>query len=364
MGKPRIATSYKNLKKYCYFSSLSDSALEKLSEKLNIIKLAAGTPIIREDTPADAFYLVKKGEVEVLKKTKWGQTAKISVVADGESFGEMALLTCSPRCCSVNAKSDVTLYKLLKTDFEEIVRIDFAFSHALEKRIENDDHYNKIKTLQPFALLEPEKMVAVIDKLEERKFAPGEDIIIQGEKGREYYIVKSGSVAVSKMDENNEFKQVATLFEGEGFGEEALLSDSVRSATVRSVDEMVVFSLSKDNFEEIMKSTFLQETSQEDVMADKSQNTYLDIRTRAEFDESHLPKAVNIPLDELRRRYSELNKSDGYYVYCLVGARSATAAFLLNSQGFNARSIKGGLLNWSGPVDENNNGIHEPFKPT
>jgi CRP-like cAMP-binding protein len=334
MGKSRNTTSYKNLKKYCYFSSLSDSALKTLSEKMNIIKLPAGTPIIREDTSADAFYLVKKGEVEVLKKTKWGQTAKISVVADGESFGEMALLTCSPRCCSVNAKSDVTLYKLLKTDFEEIV------------------------------LLEPEKMVAVIDKLEERKFAAGEDIIIQGEKGNEYYIVKSGKVVVSKMDENNEFKEVATFLEGEGFGEEALLSDSFRSATVRSVDETVVFSLSKDNFEEIMKSTFLQETSQEDVLADKSLNTYLDIRTRAEFDESHLPKAVNIPLDELRGRYSELNKSDGYYVYCLVGARSATAAFLLNSQGFNARSIKGGLLNWSGPVDENNDGIHEPFKPT
>ena len=70
----------KDLKKYQYFSSLSNGALEALSKKLNILSLSAGTKIIRENTPADSFYLVNKGEVEVLKRTKFGQSAKISTM--------------------------------------------------------------------------------------------------------------------------------------------------------------------------------------------------------------------------------------------------------------------------------------------
>jgi CRP/FNR family transcriptional regulator len=71
--------SYKDLKKYCYFSNLSHNALEILSKKLQIVEHPAGTHIIREGEPADAFYMVKKGEVEVSKKTQTGKSTILSV---------------------------------------------------------------------------------------------------------------------------------------------------------------------------------------------------------------------------------------------------------------------------------------------
>lgn len=356
--------SYKKLKNYCYFSSLSDLALKELFNKLDIVNIPAGTSIINEDSPADAFYLVKKGEVEVIKKTRWGQSAKISVLGSGEGFGEMALLTCSPRYCTVNAKTDVTLLKLLKSDFEEIVRMDSAFSQIMENRIQDFAEFNQIKTLMPFALLEPEKMIVLINELGERKYAPGENIIEQGEKGNEYFIVKSGLVSVLKENENGEASKVATISAGEGFGEEALIANQSRGATVQAVNETIVWVLSKTHFDRVMRSSFLKEIAYEKVQEDKKDQIYLDIRMKAEFDEEHIPTAINIPLDELRNRFAELDKSAEYYVYCLVGARSATAAFLLNSHGYKARSIKGGILNWPGPVEEGGEGIHTPFKPT
>jgi CRP-like cAMP-binding protein len=114
--------SYKGLKKYCYFSNLSHNALEVLSKKLQIVEHPAGTHIIREGEPADAFYMVKKGEVEVSKKTPTGKSTILSIKGDGEGFGEMALLTCSPRIASVAAKTDVILLKLLKSDFEDWIQ--------------------------------------------------------------------------------------------------------------------------------------------------------------------------------------------------------------------------------------------------
>lgn len=357
--------SYKKLKQYCYFSHLSDAALKSLSKKLQDVEYPAGTEIIKEGAPADAFYLIRKGEVEVLKKTKWGQEAPISASSQGEGFGEMALLTCSPRFCSVTARTNVHLLKLDKSAFEEIVRADSAFAGMMVERHQSFYRYNDIKTTQPFALLQPEQVAAISGRLKEQSFAPGDHIITQGETGDTYYIIKSGKAEVLKESVDNGQEKVAAIEEGEGFGEEALITDSPRSATVRAVDETVVWTLSREDFDAVAKASFLKEVEPDDVpYSEGGQLNYLDVRMKSEFDEEHIPGAVNIPLDELRRRYAEFDRNKEYHVYCLMGARSATAAFLMNSQGLNTKSIKGGILNWPGPIEKGNDGVHKPFKPT
>jgi CRP-like cAMP-binding protein len=358
-------TSYKNLRKYYYFAHLSDGALEVISKKLQHVEFHEGTELIKEGSPAEYFYLISKGEVEILKDTKWGQKARINVIGQGKAFGEMALITSSPRYCSVKAKTDVELLKLHKKDFKEIVNTDPVISRMSGKIVDSYLYFDQLKTLQPFALLDPEKMDALTDKLEEKKYEPGENIIIQGETGDTYYIIKSGKAAVLKKMLTDEPEHVATLEAGNGFGEEALITNSKRNATVKAIDKTIVWTLSKSDFDSVMTSSFLEEVDPEDVLSETSeQSNYLDVRMRMEFDEEHIPDAINIPLDELRNRYSELDPSREYYVYCLVGSRSASATFLMNSQGFKAKNIKGGILDWPGPVEEGSEGLHTPFKPT
>jgi rhodanese-related sulfurtransferase len=177
--------------------------------------------------------------------------------------------------------------------------------------------------------------------------------------------MKSGKVGVLKKMLTDEPEHVATLEEGHGFGEEALIDNSIRNATVKAIDKTVVWTLAKSDFDSIMKSSFLEEITPEDILSNtKGQINYIDVRMKMEFDEEHIPEAINIPLDEFRHRYSELDTSKEYYVYCLMGARSATAAFLMNSQGLKAKSIKGGILEWPGAVEEGSEGLHIPFKPT
>ena len=356
---------YQSLKKYSYFAHLSDAALDALSGKLYSAEFPEGTKIIKEGTPAEYFYLISKGEVEIFKETRWGQTANINVLGPGKGFGEMALITSSPRYCSIRAKTDVSLLKLHKKDFEEIVNMDSIFSKMSGKMTESYLFFNKLKTLQPFALLAPEKMDALTDKLIEKKYDSGERIIVAGEMGDTYYIIKSGKVAVFKKMLKDEPEFAATIEEGYGFGEEALLTNSPRNATVQAIDETIVWTLSRYDFDAIMKSSYLEEVNPADVLSEtKEQINYLDVRMQTEFDEEHIPDAIHIPLDELRNRYPELDRSKEYHVYCLLGARSATAAFLMNSQGFKAKSLKGGILNWPGPLNEGKEGIHTPFKPT
>jgi CRP-like cAMP-binding protein len=356
---------FKQLRKYCYFHRLSDGALEELSKRLHVGDVPSGTEIIREGDPADSFYFISRGEVEVLKKTPSGKTSVFSVLGEGEGFGEMALLTCSSRSATVTAKTWVEFYKLYKTDFDEIVRLDSAFARILEEKTVGYIQYDRLKALQPFELLEPEKMTALSAKLVKRRYGLGDIIIRQGEMGDEYFIIISGSVEVLKKMFKDEPEKIAALGQGQGFGEEALITNEKRNATVSALEDTVVWTLSRIDFNNIMKSAFLVEVLPEDVPTVKDPlHEFLDVRMGIEYDEEHIPGSVNIPLDELRLRYSELNPDTEYYVYCLSGARSASAAFLLRSQGFHAQNIKGGISAWKGPLTRGADGIHTPFKPT
>ena len=72
----------------------------------------------------------------------------------------------------------------------------------------------------------------------------------------------------------------------------------------------------------------------------------IDVRSVAECGRGMIPGAINIPVDEIRDRYSEL-KNKNLLVNCQVGLRGHTGSMLLKELGFNAVNLDGGYLTWS-----------------
>jgi rhodanese-related sulfurtransferase len=68
----------------------------------------------------------------------------------------------------------------------------------------------------------------------------------------------------------------------------------------------------------------------------------LDVRTRSEFAEGHIPEAVNIPVDELRSRLRELPHDREIATYCQVGQRGYLATRILGQAGLRAMNLGGG----------------------
>lgn len=68
----------------------------------------------------------------------------------------------------------------------------------------------------------------------------------------------------------------------------------------------------------------------------------LDVRTNAEFANGHLPGAINIPVDDLRERLHELDKSKLVLEYCQVGLRGYIAERILTQHGFTVKNLTGG----------------------
>ena len=73
----------------------------------------------------------------------------------------------------------------------------------------------------------------------------------------------------------------------------------------------------------------------------------LDVRDPDEFEEGHIPGAVNLPLNELRTRYAELPRDRELWLYCRVGLRGYYAARLLTQLGFQVKNLSGGYLTYA-----------------
>ncbi len=84
--------------------------------------------------------------------------------------------------------------------------------------------------------------------LVEERFGPGEIIFNEGEEGRHVYVVKSGRVEVIRKRKGGGPDVMNVLGPGEHFGELALLGKTPRSATIRTLEETVVFKMGRGDF--------------------------------------------------------------------------------------------------------------------
>jgi len=91
----------------------------------------------------------------------------------------------------------------------------------------------------------------------------------------------------------------------------------------------------------------LTETVQWDELDERLANgaILLDVRSKAEFNRGHIPTALNISVDNLRERLTEIPNGE-LVIYCQVGQRGHTATLLLREYGFNATNLDGGYQTW------------------
>ncbi len=92
-----------------------------------------------------------------------------------------------------------------------------------------------------------------------------------------------------------------------------------------------------------MKSVTWREMQQ----ADRNEVTILDVRTPGEYASGSVEGAVNIPLNELRARATEIPTDKPVYLYCAIGQRAYLAYRILSARGFEVRNLSGGYRTYS-----------------
>jgi len=170
-------------------------------------------------------------------------------------------------------------------------------------------------------------------------------IITQGAEGDYYYLIEEGTAAVSRMSDAGGMPAIlAELQAGDAFGEEALVSDNKRNATVTMKTDGRLLRLNKTDFIELLKAPLISRVSvaaaQQQVQAGA---VWADVRFPSEYKFDHIRGAINIPLNEIRNQMATLDKSKQYIVYCQTGRRSSAAAFILAQHGFQVQVLEGGI---------------------
>jgi rhodanese-related sulfurtransferase len=83
---------------------------------------------------------------------------------------------------------------------------------------------------------------------------------------------------------------------------------------------------------------------------ERTQALILDVRDPAEFNGGHLPNALNVPLSQLRQRYTELPREREIWISCGVGQRAYYATRFLLQHGYRARNLSGGYTTYQALV--------------
>jgi rhodanese-related sulfurtransferase len=196
-----------------------------------------------------------------------------------------------------------------------------------------------------FQRIPPGNIQAIFMRMQQVNFSAGDVIIKQGDEGDYFYVVTKGSCSVTRETPlNQEGIKLAELQEGDTFGEEALISEAMRNATVTMMADGAVMRLGKEDFNKLLNEpmiNWVDHDQAKEIVANGGH--WLDVRLPSEFEAFHEDGAINIPLYFIRLKLNTLDPAKPYVLCCDTGRRSSAGTFILNEQGFDTCVLRGGL---------------------
>lgn len=209
-----------------------------------------------------------------------------------------------------------------------------------------DDWMTTLLQSKAMQRIPPANIQAIFLRMERVPYRAGDVVISQGEEGDYFYAVVSGRCVVTRETPlNKEGIRLAELTIGDTFGEEALISETKRNATVTMLTDGVLMRLAKKDFRELLNEPLVRWVTPEQAekLVQQKGATWLDVRLPSEYQNLAVDGAVNVPLYFIRLKLNTLDQGKPVIVYCDTGRRSSAAAFILVEKGFDAYVLKGGL---------------------
>jgi len=337
------------LRRFSPMDSMKRQNLSALAKKTSIRELESGLTLFQAgDTQKRTVFLVD-GIIE-LTDEDGGKTT----VESGTEAGRHALSPHLPRMHTATARGDVQ-YISIDTDLLDVMLTwdqtgSYEVSELAGSTDGNMDEQDWMTTLlqtRAFQRIPPANIQAIFMRMQQINFRAGDTVINQGEDGDFFYAITRGSCSVVRETPlNKEGIRLAELNVGDTFGEEALISESKRNATVTFLTEGSVMRLAKEDFNTLLNEPMLDWLDYTEAKALVAAGAkWLDVRLPSEFSSFHEPDAINIPLYFIRLKLSALDPDVTYVLCCDTGRRSSAGAFILNERGFDTRVLQGGLNN-------------------
>jgi CRP-like cAMP-binding protein len=341
------------LKTLAPLDGLKRDNVAALAKKVTIRKLSAGRTLFKEgDTDKRTIWLVS-GMLEISEE---GRT--VAMIRGGTREARTPLYPQLPRLVTARATEEISYLSIDSELLDVMITWDQTGTYEVSELqsqftgTSGDDWMTTLLQTKAFHRIPPANIQAIFMRLERVPCKTGEVVIKQGDEGDFFYIIVSGKCIVTRETPlNRDGIKLAELGVGDTFGEEALIAESKRNATVAMLTDGVLMRLNKQDFRELMNEPLLQWVSNDqarEIIAKGGR--WLDVRLPSEHQNLSIDGSLNIPLYFIRLKLSALDRNIPYVVYCDTGRRSSAAAYILVERGFDAYVLTGGLTNSGAPL--------------
>src|SRR5271167_5013301 len=333
------------LRTFSPLDGLKAENLTALARKTQLRELGAGRTLFKEgDTDKRTFYLVA-GSVQLRADDQL-----IGTVRAGSAEARAPLAPGLPRKFTARAATDLE-YIMIDSDLLDVLLTWDQTGQYEVSELNSDgldvtgDWMTTLLQTKAFHRIPPANIQAIFMRMQRINYRASDVVIKQGTEGDFFYVVVSGKCIVMRETPlNKEGIKLAELGPGDSFGEEALIAEAKRNATVTMSSDGTLMRLGKNDFQTLLNEPLLQWVEPEkarEIVAKGGK--WLDVRLPSEFQNFRIDDAVNIPLYFIRLKLNTLDKNTQYVVCCDTGRRSSAAAYILSERGFEAYVLKGGL---------------------
>ncbi|MEK7851332.1 MAG: cyclic nucleotide-binding domain-containing protein [Deltaproteobacteria bacterium] len=267
-----IETGKKQVPRTPLFSELTPDELAYLSQKVNAIQALAGSAIFKEGDSGDSIFIITHGEVKIVSKNSKGEEVEVAKLKDENFFGEFAYFSNSKRHASAIASADTELLELTRDILSGVTEKYPRITDVLMRFYKNRVVDKLMATSQLFKNIGPKDRMEILQKFSYHTFAPGALIIQEGCAGDYLYLIKSGKADITTWREDQEML-LATIGEGEFFGEISLVTGAPRTASVRARVALEAMRLSKADLDEVASKHQHVKKAIDDVIKKRVEDT-------------------------------------------------------------------------------------------
>lgn len=333
------------LSRFVPLDTLEEQFLSQAAKNARLMTAKKGTIIFKRGKVLSDLCFLVQGEVNLINN-EFG----VERVAGNSDRAKRALNTEAPTAVSAIAKTPVTFLSIPIQVVEQLV----AASHRsmlvpeqagtspdlgqmeVQEVNEGQDWMSCLLQSPILSRLPLPQLQELFKKFEKVYAKKGERVIREGAKGDYFYVLASGTAVVTDCS-GSVYKE---LKPGQYFGEEALISDAPRNASITMTSNGILKRLSAQDFADLLKNAVLRSIEPGQLQDLNKPFDLLDIRMPVEFRSHHQPGSINIPLSRLRKALPQLPQNRVYLVSDEAGRRAHVAVYLLCQAGLEAMLLK------------------------
>jgi CRP-like cAMP-binding protein len=322
-----------HLQKLVPFNEMPESHLGEILKIAQVSQQPSGKKLFKRGQDDTQVHYLLEGNINLLD-----EDFNITPVSASDPTAIHALDNETPHRFSAITKGECRMLQFDKDRLDLLMTWEQAASSEGEDSGEDEDWMSALLESELFTKVPPAHIQQLFATFKTQKAGKGEVIVQEGQQGDRFYVLASGKAVVTRRRVDGE-ETLAELGAGRFFGEEALIGETTRNATITMTSPGKLMYLDKEQFKKLLEEPVLRTLRADEIEQLRAKGqalVLLDIRLSGEFKHAHAEGSINVPLNRLRDRMKEFAREKLYIVSGNAGRRSELGVYLLISGGFQA----------------------------